>query len=60
MRVTFDRIRESLRKLDADMDKSGRAFGWGQQMTSGLDVVGSNDTGEQAAMADAVEAARQL
>ena len=39
---------------------SGRAFGCGQQMTSGLDVVGSNDTGEQAVMADALEAARQL
>ena len=39
---------------------SGRAFGCGQQMTSALDVVGSNDAGEQAVMADAVEAARQL
>ena len=39
---------------------SGRAFGCGPQMTSGLDVVGSNDTGEQAVMADGVEAARQL
>ena len=39
---------------------SGRAFGCGQQMTSALDVVGSNDTGEQAAMADAMEDARQL
>jgi hypothetical protein len=29
-------------------------------MTGALDVVGSNDTGEQAVMADAVEAARQL
>ena len=28
----------------------------GQQMTSALDVVGSNDTGEQAVMADAATA----
>jgi hypothetical protein len=39
---------------------AGARSGAASKMTSALDVVGSNDTGEQAAMADAMEDARQL
>ena len=38
---------------------SGRAFGRGERLADALDVAGSNRSGEQAVMADAVEAARQ-
>ncbi len=37
----------------------GRGLGRGEQLADALDVVGSNRAGEQAVVADAVEAARQ-
>ncbi len=45
--------------LEVRVCLSGRTFGRGEQKADALDVVGSNRSGEQAVVADAMEAAGQ-
>src|SRR4029077_1248500 len=48
-----------VRVLEVTFRLSGRAFGRGERLADALDVAGSNRSGKQAVVANAVEAAGQ-